>query len=84
MTKYRQITHTDLRLAIIKNDGVECEQVPHVFFPEELPPHSERNTAIALAKEICARCPIIDVCREYALTNREEFGVWAGLLPSER
>ena len=51
-------------------------------------PDGERGAARRLrdaaAKEICARCPVIDACREHALALREPFGVWGGLTEDER
>lgn len=51
-------------------------------------PDGERNPSrarrTARAKEVCARCPVIDPCREFALRTREPFGVWGGLAESER
>lgn len=38
----------------------------------------------ARAKTICASCPVIQQCREYALRNREPYGIWGGLTPKER
>lgn len=28
------------------------------------------------ARQICARCPIADKCREYAIENKERWGYW--------
>ena len=36
------------------------------------------------AKEVCQRCPVMDLCREFALQTREPFGVWGGLAEAER
>lgn len=36
------------------------------------------------AKQICMRCPLRQVCLEYALENREAFGTWGGLTADER
>ena len=51
-------------------------------------PDGERNPSrarrTARAKEVCARCPVIEPCREFALRTREPFGVWGGLAESER
>lgn len=74
-----------LQSAIIKNGGVECEQVPHIFFPEDLHGadgqyHAERR----LALEICARCPVKKLCADYALSAREPYGIWGGTIPSDR
>lgn len=51
-------------------------------------PDGERNPSrarrTAAAKRVCARCPVIDVCREFALRTQEPFGVWGGLDEGER
>ncbi|HUQ00684.1 MAG TPA: WhiB family transcriptional regulator [Aeromicrobium sp.] len=45
---------------------------PDQFFPED-------DATLALARGICAACPVRDVCRELGLA-RGESGVWGGLL----
>lgn len=51
-------------------------------------PDGERNPSrarrVAAAKSVCARCPVIAACREFALRTREPFGVWGGLAEGER
>jgi len=57
-------------------DGA-CRGVdPSVFFPYE--------PAFDLAKSICARCQVRVECLDYAISGREEYGVWGGLSPQER
>ncbi len=36
------------------------------------------------AKQVCARCPVIDSCRRHALEVHEPYGVWGGLTVDER
>ena len=48
---------------------------PEVFFPEQ-------GMSLEPAKRVCADCAVRDECLEFALANRERFGVWGG--PSER
>lgn len=36
------------------------------------------------AKDICALCPVVNRCREYALKAGEPYGVWGGLTATER
>ncbi len=36
------------------------------------------------AREICAACPVRAQCEEYALANKERYGMWGGLTPIER
>lgn len=45
---------------------------PDQFFPED-------DATLALARDLCARCPLRDVCRQLGLA-RGESGVWGGLL----
>jgi WhiB family redox-sensing transcriptional regulator len=51
-------------------------------------PDGERNPSrarrTAAAKAVCASCPVITPCREFALRTREPFGVWGGLAEAER
>ena len=50
-----------------------------VFYP---PP--DDDTLAEQAKEICAMCPVLAQCRDFALTTREKHGVWGGLTERER
>lgn len=36
------------------------------------------------AKEICSTCPVRIQCLNYAIVNKERFGIWGGLTPHER
>lgn len=48
-----------------------------VFFPTT-------DEEAAAAKAICAVCPVREPCLLFALSNREEQGVWGGLTETER
>ncbi len=48
-----------------------------VFFPET-------GDAAAVAKAICASCPVREACLEFALITRQDDGVWGGLDENER
>jgi WhiB family redox-sensing transcriptional regulator len=50
---------------------------PEWFFPD-------RGEDVRRAKAICATCPVKDECLEYALENREKFGIWGGTSERER
>ena len=49
---------------------------PDLFF-------SDFGLDIALAKDICAECPMLQSCRNYAMKH-ENHGVWGGLSADER
>ena len=50
---------------------------PEVFYPVNDDDAEE-------AKEVCAGCPVRQPCLEWALQDRERFGVWGGLTERER
>lgn len=41
----------------------------------------ERETR---AKQVCAGCPVLEACRQHALSVQEAYGVWGGLTENER
>lgn len=56
-----------------------------VFFgPNGFESKRDRARREAAAKTICARCPVISACRDYAMRTGESFGVWGGLGEAER
>ncbi|MEV5819246.1 WhiB family transcriptional regulator [Micromonospora haikouensis] len=36
------------------------------------------------AKAVCRRCPVVDQCLQWALTNGVDDGVWGGMSEDER
>lgn len=58
-------------------DGNCRQQPPTVFFPHD-------GAGVDRARRICAGCPVLDACLEYALTNRIDHGVWGGTSERER
>ena len=52
---------------------------PEVFYPDE-----EDEAGAEIAKQICAACPVREVCLEHAIAVREKWGVWGGLTARER
>lgn len=59
-------------------EGALCAETdPEAFFPEK-----GENTQEA--KRICARCPLIDECLQFAFDNDEHHGIWGGMSAAER
>lgn len=54
----------------------ESEDVS-TFFPVD-------RAGAKLAIEICQTCPIMHECRDYALVNDLDYGIWGGMTPSQR
>jgi WhiB family transcriptional regulator, redox-sensing transcriptional regulator len=47
-------------------------------------PDADRAVREAKAKALCNGCPYFQSCREFALINKEEWGVWGGMTEGER
>jgi WhiB family redox-sensing transcriptional regulator len=55
-----------------------CVEVdPEIFFPE-------RGGSSKAARAVCSECSVRQECLLYALTNREQFGIWGGTSERER
>lgn len=55
-----------------------CAEVdPEIFFPE-------RGGSSKAARSVCNGCAVRMQCLEYALNNKEQFGIWGGTSERER
>lgn len=55
-----------------------CLEVdPEIFFPE-------RGGSSKAARAVCNECEVRAQCLNYALSNREQFGIWGGTSERER
>jgi WhiB family redox-sensing transcriptional regulator len=55
-----------------------CTEVdPEIFFPE-------RGGSSKDARKVCENCTVKFECLEYALNNKEQFGIWGGTSERER
>jgi WhiB family redox-sensing transcriptional regulator len=55
---------------------------PDLFFPIAIGAVEERQ--VALARRICAVCPVRQECLDFALRSGEAHGIWGGTTPDER
>src|SRR5207244_3953217 len=76
-----------LRDVVLAGDpGCVCD--PELFTgparvePEDEPPE-DRAARVAVAREVCASCPVRLACLAYALRTRPTEGVWAGFTADE-
>lgn len=60
------------------------EDSSYYFAPNYFEKRGEKLAREAVAKRICATCPVREPCLDYALTTREAHGVWGGLNETER
>jgi hypothetical protein len=78
----------DLTEAILDNGGVECEQVPEIFFPEDFRAKTKgqdlemAKLAEQTAREICFKCPVMAKCLKVGMY--EDFGIWGGSTAEQR
>jgi len=67
---------------VIYGENRPCAVQPDLFFgpdvTEDEPP-GEHAARVAVAREVCASCPVRLACLGFALRTRPEAGVWAGL-----
>ncbi|GAC1386626.1 MAG: hypothetical protein NVS1B7_3880 [Candidatus Saccharimonadales bacterium] len=54
---------------------------PALFFPHD---SAAAEPAIQAAKTVCQSCVVQEFCLEYALTNKQEYGIWGGKSETER
>jgi WhiB family redox-sensing transcriptional regulator len=55
---------------------------PELFFPVGTSGPALVQTARATA--VCRRCPVMSLCRAWALTTGQAAGVWGGMTEDER
>lgn len=65
-------------------DGACRELDTELFFHPEGERGASRRRRAANAKAICATCPVLEECRNHALSAREPYGIWGGMTEEER
>jgi WhiB family redox-sensing transcriptional regulator len=60
-----------------------CKGKTSLFFPPRAERPQARVRREAQARLLCATCPVLDPCRQYARANRE-YGFWGGESEEER
>lgn len=71
------MTNVDPELQTWRFDAA-CKGKTRLFFPPRDIPDVDRQLYLIRARDLCASCPVIDQCREYAHSRNERWGVWAG------
>jgi WhiB family redox-sensing transcriptional regulator len=56
----------------------------HFFPPPTTETRDERSAREDVARALCIRCHVREVCLEYALHVQEPYGIWGGLTEVER
>lgn len=66
-----------------QKDGLCRGLQSSVFFHPDGERGRARGRRVAKAKAVCRRCPVIQQCREHALTVGEPYGIWGGMSEQE-
>jgi hypothetical protein len=88
MTIYRHFAENastkleKLHLAIEELGTVQCQNFPDEMYEEE--ENVEARAMQHIIKQICSDCPIRFLCLDYAITAREQHGIWGGMTTKER
>ncbi len=62
-----------------------CRDLPsEMFFHPEGERGPRRRNRENAAKAVCATCPVIQQCRDQALSIQEPYGIWGGLSEDDR
>lgn len=77
----QQQAQIKLGQAVEEAGELPCQNFPDLFFPDSRA--TRQHSDSALAKKMCAECPIIRECGDYAIRYEEE-GIWGGLTKPER
>ena len=66
------------RRSLVWQDDAHCLGLdPDIFFPEQ-------GESAEDARAVCADCPVIDECLDYAIDTNQELGIWGGTNGRER
>lgn len=60
-----------------------CRGLTHLFFPDAAERPSAREKREAIARDVCAACPVATTCRDFARTHHE-YGLWGGESEDQR
>ena len=77
----KNVVYLDFPKFIDKGKPKCAETDPDIFFPDPEVPGSEERTR--RAKRVCASCPYLDECKQWAIDNYE-IGIWGGTTDSDR
>lgn len=55
-----------------------------LFFKSDAEPRSRKHSREAEAKAVCAVCPVVAQCLNWAFSVGEHHGVWGGMSADER
>lgn len=73
---------SDVNTAAWMDRGACRSEDPELFFP--ISPYGNGEQQVRQAISVCHDCSVREECLGYALTNRQQHGIWGGLTEQER
>lgn len=70
--------------AIQKFGAPNCTNYPDAYYPITEYDNNKFETNGAIARSLCAGCPMAIQCLDVALVNDDPHGIWGGLNRTER
>lgn len=67
-----------------RGETLPCRENPDFFYPEDFYAMPIRILSERVAKELCLNCPLIALCKSYAVAAQEDYGIWGGTNARER
>lgn len=68
--------------AVKRNGGVECSQYPGLFVHDD-EFWEQASSDYKFLRKVCGRCPVRELCAEYAIELNPTHGMWGGMTPGE-
>lgn len=72
------MNHEEALNLVSWREGAACGKTTGIDF------FSDDDHAQAIAKAVCAGCPVVDDCLSFAIETNQPDGIWGGLDRSER
>jgi WhiB family transcriptional regulator, redox-sensing transcriptional regulator len=67
-----------------RGETLACRENADFFFPEDFYAPRAKVLSERIARMLCDECPIKDLCRDYAISAQEDYGIWGGTNARER
>jgi hypothetical protein len=78
------MTALAVRVSAPPTGDIPCSGKQYLFYGKNAERPQSRVRREEKAKKVCSSCPQIILCRDYARSNNEIFGVWGGETEIER
>ena len=78
------MTALAVRISAPPTGDIPCSGKQYLFYGKNAERPQSRVRREEKAKKVCSNCPQIILCRDYARSNNDIFGVWGGETEIER